>query len=229
MKKTLSFVLALLILVTAFPFQSFASESDDLDREELIRHACEIFPEYADKILGYAVATHATQTSSEERSVVTSLTRDYSDNQTVAYTEYSDGVILLAEHEYNYTHDVTNLDKTTMSAAYTVNITATCVSSAGQECNGWFSLKGLKFTLISSSYDMITSTGTATFKGDCTAVNTTPFSPIMSETANGPAMLRYYLTFRFSVKDTDFLTSTLEVKVGGNSYKISHYAGRYSS
>lgn len=80
--------------------------------------------------------TYTAQADSGERSVVTSLTRDYSDNQTVAYTEYSDGIILLAEHQYNYTHNVTDLDKTTMSAAYTVNITATCVSSAGQTCNG---------------------------------------------------------------------------------------------
>lgn len=92
MKKLVSVLSVLLILVGILPFYTFAAESSR-DRDLLVSQACEAFPEYAATIRGENNCGIATQSSDE--TVVYSAEKNISENQTIGITVFNTGGVVI--------------------------------------------------------------------------------------------------------------------------------------
>lgn len=224
MKKVISLCLALFILFATMPVVH-ATDSSVNTHEELINLACEVYPEYANKIRNQKILPSSHARSSEPPELIYSDSRDTSNGGTLLYSEYSNGVILLT----NYTpkKEVTVVDSNTGAGAtaYTINISATCSGT-----NGTFTAKNVKYTTISSSYDRIDSVGThdeytPEMNGyiACSLQNVTP-NPyvVMNESASGNARLTYKLIFKYAPYANCFVATELTLSVGHNSATVTH-------
>lgn len=216
MRKYLAMLLAAVMLLTMMPLGAAAAETDTSERDELIALACEVFPEYTNKIKNKSIGANLLSRTSGQRELVATETRSVPDGETLIYSEYSDGVVLLTE--YDFGKEVTYVDRQTGAGitTTTVNIKATCSGTSG-----YFQLTNVVYTLVSSSYDMINDTGSASTTGNCSI--TKAYSPVLNETASGNAKLVYSLQFRLSSAAGDFLTSQLKLEVGDDSAAVTHY------
>lgn len=226
MKRFLSAIFAAVLLLTMLPFGAFAAEDKSSERDKLIAQACEVFPEYADKIRNQKMQPNSRSHSLEASKLIYSDSRDAPNNGgTILYSEYSDGIVLLTS--YIPTKKVTVVDSHTGAGAtaYTINIVATCSGISGT-----FTAKNVKYTTISSAYDRIDSVGT--YKTEttemtgyvaCALQNDTP-NPyvVMNESASGSAIITYKLTFRFAPYAGSFLTTELSLSVGHDSATVTH-------
>lgn len=224
-RRLVSILIAIVMLFSSVPV-AFATNVID-DQQELIDLACEIFPEYANKIL-YQKALPPSVMRISDVELVHSESRNVSNSKTLLYSEYSNGIILLTETE-NEPAEVKYVDITSGSSStvYTINIKATCTDAYGT-----FNAENIKFTLISSAYDRIDSKGTYSFSNPemlgfigCQLVNTAPDpNPrvVWNESASGNAEIEYMLMFRFAAYAGSFLNTHLVLDVGDNNYIVSH-------
>lgn len=223
-RKYLSFFLTVIMLLTMMPFSAAAADTTS-ERDEIIELACEIYPEHADKIRHQTI-TSADNTRSSDAVLVYSDSREVSESETLLYSEYSNGIILLTD--YDFDEVVTTVDSATGAGAttYTINVKATCSHVAGH-----FMINNFKYTLISSTYDRIDSLGTYYayetpgngIEYDCSfSESSTNPRTQMTETASSDAYANFALQFRFSAREEDFFTSLLEIIVGNNGLTVEH-------
>lgn len=222
-KTCFSLFLAFIMLLTTIPFTAAADNTSDYD--EIIDLACQIYPEHADKIR-YQTITSADNTRSSDPILIYSDSRKISENETLLYSEYSNGIILLTD--YDFYEVVTPVDSATGAGAtaYTCNVRAACTNIAG-----YFQINNFKYTLVSSTYDRIDSLGTYYayeesnngIENDCyfSASSKNPRTQ-MTETASSDAYANFSLQFRFSARQNDFFTSLLKISVGNNSMAVEH-------
>lgn len=206
-RKLLSLFLAFSLLLTVLPFYVLAEEDKPLSREEHLALACEIFPEYSDKILGVNSA-NAYSLCSSEREVVIADTRQVTENHVMTYAEYSDGETLIASSIFNtpvtisdsdtsstYTKTVTFTDHATGggATAYTVTLQV----SAPYHSDDEFIAKNVQFTIVGGygegCYDCISSTGDIS---SSTTDRTSVSVHTQWETATSPARVQYNAEFK---------------------------------
>lgn len=221
-RRLLSVLLALVMLLTTAP-TVFATNEADV-QQELIDLACEVFPEYTNKILNQRILPSSGMRSSDME-LVCSETRKVSDLQTVLYSEYSNGAILLTDitaDPPNVTYvDIVNGSSSTV---YTVNIRATCTGGYGS-----FTANNIKFSLISSAYDRIDSKGTHTIRSSTnefegvSLIDEDPNPSIVwNESASQNAKIEYKIAFKYATYGYALCETHLTLIVGDNNYTVSH-------
>lgn len=217
MKKIVSLLLVLTVVCTTLPLGVFAAETstDNVERDALIAQACEVFPEYSSKIVTQGINTQVSPRSTSQRELVASLAREVSENETMVYSEYSDGIILLTD--YTAQKEVTTVDRYSSSFAVnvTVDIKATC-----SNISGYFKLSNVKYSLINGAYDVINDVGTKTVSGRCSIH--TAYTPVLNETASRPASLSYRLTFRYGSTGAQSINTLLTLTVQNDSATVTH-------
>lgn len=221
MKKLISVCLALVMLLTAFPVNAFAAENTDSEYDQLMELACEVFPEYADRI-NNTPNRSTTARSVEPKTVVADETRFVGDSSYLNYKEYSDGTILLTQVRNNdgddFKYDLTTNSYSTGAGATTANITVKAYY-AGGNTSSYFKLSNMIYTTVSNGYDTINSTGTASTTSGCSVMSGYPIT-VLNESASGPAKIEYRL--KYSLDVSMFFVSTLTIKVGNNGLTITH-------
>lgn len=205
-RKLLSLFLAFTLLLTALPFNALAKD-DILSREEHLALACEIFPEYRDKILGVN-SVSAYSRSLSEREVVIADTRQVTENHVMTYAEYSDGETLIASSIFNtpvsildsdssspFNKTVKFIDQATGGGA--TEYTVTLYVSAPYESDDEFIAENVKFTIVGGygegCYDCISSTGDIS---SSTTDRTWVSVHNQWETATSPARVQYNAEFK---------------------------------
>ena len=219
MKKFLSIFLALVMLLAFMPVSTYADEAKT-ERDILLEKACAAFPEYASKIAADN-APIATYSAQQERTVVFSETRALSGNELVSYTEYSDGLALLASVTPN--RSVTYNSTTTSGARAKVDITVRATCSG---VNSYFTASNVKYTIEQYGDDYITSVGTPVAHPSSTpsSDNCQYISYRLNsyETDSSKAYVAYSLSFRFASLSTAFIRTCLLVEVGNNTLSVTH-------
>lgn len=216
-KKFLAFLMSLLMICSLIPFGAMAEEENSSAYDTLVNKAAAVFPEYASKLLtpGYHSSVFSGHTT--PRTIVVNETRAFSDKESIGYTEYSDGLILLRSCELDYESDCPGgggLDKN-----ITINVTATCVNGSYK---GYFYLDGVTYRLNKglNNWDKISNAGTARRGDNCLYSNRSEF--ISSESATGYARIEYSLSFKIGSKSGDVLQTFLRISVGEDTAVIAH-------
>lgn len=221
MKKSLSFCLAVIMILTFLPINASASETPTSDHDRLVSLACEIFPEYAHNIRNSNTTTFSADGITEDRYIVFSETRNVSENEYMMYTEYSDGLALLTDYSFDY--KILTYNPTTGAGAteVTMSLEATCEESG---YNGVFYIDNFRYVLDSYGYDSIISLGTTRTTGSCklSSVNYPNPDYYLYETASDDAYVNYALDYWPGDSGYFTLNSYLEIKVGNNGCTITH-------
>lgn len=227
MKRFISVVLTCILILTMLPIGTFAAETKDDSKkvvDAMFFRACEVFPEYADKLSGNPKTSRSTTAEAGTPEVVVTLSRWISENESMTYTEYSNGIILLSTEQYNYQHDVSITETLPTSRTYSVNITATCRDMYGTVFSGYCRIEGLTFKVLYNGYDSILSEGNADCTTGCEFRNG-KYSMVRNETASQAASVNYYIQFEYTPGSSSFLASTVTLRVQNDIYSISHRAG----
>ena len=214
MKRTFSVIMLMIHLLSMLSVAAYADSGNDV-QNEVIALACEVFPEYANKILAPAVDISIYGRSMNQRTLVVSETRSVSDNEYITYSEYSDGVVLLTDYEFEHTETTNDYDSNPMTTTVDMDIKATCTN-----VSGYFLLEGVRYMLINGSYDTILDVGTPTYSGKCTLH--TAFTPVLNESASGNAYICYNLNYQFGPGVYYTLTSQLTLFVGDDTATVTH-------
>ena len=222
MKKFVSLILVFAMLITAFPLTCFAEEIEADEYEDLASVACAAFPEYADRIRNNNNNTRSISAynADETPEIVTSETRMVSSTQTVSYTEYSDGSILLSDarvtDQFTESYTVDNSSTALNITIYTVTL------RAGYTATGdYVKVSNLVYKVRSSGYDSITNTGTYSASSSyCYIIDIDSYTA--TETASAPAQVVYNVYFRLDDVSTHFYTSHLTFTVRNDTASIDH-------
>lgn len=210
MKKQLAIFCAFLLLIAIIPQNAVAYENIDLSRDELIDLACDVFPEYAEIIQGKNALNTNLNRSSQSNELVVYETRSISDQNTIFYMQYSDGVAY-AGNLYCYPEvAVTNTSTGGGATACTCTITMTCNYSYEV-----FRAQNVKFTIVGQGNDMITDMGNIS----SSTTNRARYGTLKRTEDTGPAYAQYHI--QFSIDKVDGYTPaevTLYFYVQSNSY-----------
>jgi hypothetical protein len=213
MKKIFCFLLSLIFVMASMPFTANASENNSDVQDELITLACVIFPEYADRITN--PVTTARTRSIGARELVITETRAVSENEYLTYTEYSDGLVLLTDNDFECSLSVTDRILGTTKTDVTATITATCNLTSG-----YFRLSGVQYSLYKQGYDTINSTGSSSRSGNCIYAGLN--SSVLTESAGRCAHLSYVLSFKIGNSAGDIVQSYLTLSVGNNTASVTN-------
>lgn len=217
MKKVFSLFLCFAILFSTLSIVASATEIT-AQNEEIFTTACEVFPEYADKIRLTSATTSTNRKSSEPVELLFTETRAVSEDRTIMYSEFSNGAVLL-------TSSVFSKDETTNSSSElggVVTTTCTITVVCNYFSNVRFTLSRIIYKMLANDYDYIVSAGTPSTNNSSRCIyndpNTTNDDPYikMKENASGDAEISYYL--RFYDTNWDCYDGDLIIKVGDNSY-----------
>lgn len=219
MKKCLSLVLTFVLLLSAIPFGAFAAETNQPSYDLLIQKASVAFPEYTEKMQNPAVNYASFSRTASPRELLVSETRSISNTETITYTEYSDGVILLSST--TLTADTTTQDYVTGSTYRKITVDIEAAYTGDKK--GYFYLEGVTYRLNDSDYDVITSAGTASKSGSCTSATRTRFSS--KETDTSYAQIIYNLEFVVGPTEDYTVISTLYFYVGTDTAIVEHVSG----
>lgn len=213
MKRLFALVLSLILVISMMPVDAVATESNS-ERDELIALACEVFPEYANKISTTITVVNSHSRSVDSREIVASESRSASNGDIITYTEYSDGLILLSDTEFY--SQITYNDRQTGANATVVDISirATCNLT-----NKAVTINNIIYTLNGSGYDSINAAGTASTVSGTSASRTVYRA---NETASQPAKLEYHLSFRYANSSGSIVDSYLTLTVKNNSATVTH-------
>lgn len=221
MKKFMALLLSLSLLLTMMPLYASAAEQEQKRGDTLINKAVFLFPEYSEKLLNPTYKPTDSTRATTARALVVKETRPFSNTESITYTEYSDGLILLSAYDVDYTTEVVGpYPHPNLSVRnFTINIEATSVVTGYR---GYFELNNVSYTINTglNNYDCITNFGTG-IKGDnCTGAELT--DDVENETATNYARLQYNLAFRIGPHSGDFITTELIMHVGEDTAVIDH-------
>ncbi len=219
MKKLLALVLSLSLMFTLVPCCALAADADQSGYDTLVDKAASAFPEYAAKLLNPSYRPSVYTRNAAARVLVVSETRSISDKESITYTEYSDGLVLLSD--YDFTYETTEVDYYTGSTyrSITIDIEAACVATG---YSGYFYLNGVSYKLYDGydNFDRITNPGTEHKGTNCISYHRDSYTQIESYT--GYAGFEYTLGFRIGPKPEQFVTSKLYFYVGEDTADVSH-------
>lgn len=217
MKRIMSLLLVFVMVLVIAPVPAHAASSTENDvQAEMLETACDVFPEYADKIMAQVPMTANARSASTTRDLVVSESRNVSDDRVIVYSEYSDGLVLLADYDYRY-QTITNSQDIDGSTTYVdIDIRAT-----SNYFYGYFELQNVQFTIYGRGYDRITNVGSYVVTGDC-AINKT-YTSVLNETASGKAQIQYRLHWKLNDLPAAVTTSMFLFQVGNNGFTVSHW------
>jgi len=93
--RNVTCLLLFVILLLSLSLTAFAESESTLDEhEQMIHTACDVFPEYANKIRNTSPLSKYSTSSKPE--ITRIVTRETAGGELLTYTEYSDGVVLLS-------------------------------------------------------------------------------------------------------------------------------------
>lgn len=115
MKKFVSLVLTMCLILSVFSSSVLAAESENAmpefrihSGEDAIVVACEIWPEYADKLQADSVPQNMRSFASDGNQVVVTKTHQISENESIQYIERADGfAFVVARSNWLWTVDET--------------------------------------------------------------------------------------------------------------------------
>ena len=105
MRKTLALLMSLILALSLVPFGAFAAEENPSAYDTLVNKAAAVFPEYAEKLLNPSCNPSVFSQNAASSTLITRETRAFSDTESITYTEYSDGLILLSGCVIDYESD----------------------------------------------------------------------------------------------------------------------------
>lgn len=160
MKRYISILLVMLILLSVLPMGAFAAKDGTVERDELIALACEVFPEYASKIRGEELtATNGLQRTTLSREIVKTETRPVSENETISYVEYSDGTVYLANSEvYLLYSPHSSFPDNSTTDVYVGSL----IITSNLNDDALIIISNIKYAVVSNSADYVISVGNAT-------------------------------------------------------------------
>ncbi len=219
MKKLFALLLVFAMIFATLPFTAFASEATSMQSQLTIK-ACNAFPEYANKIRAQeqqASKEKLSITSNQSKDVVINETRNISDKESITYTEFSDGLIMLTTSSVSYSTTTTHVISSGSRTYYTMDILAELVGFSG--CHA--TLHNVKYIIDTNGYDKINSFGYSTRGSKCTGCDVGIYPA--AESASGPAKLTATIHFLFgNASEGDVCRTELVMTVGSNSMRISY-------
>lgn len=115
-RKVLCMVLTLVLIISLTP-SVFADNTSNTDEYlQFIETACEVFPDYADKI--HSKPSSESLVTFSLPQVVKSISRTSANGDILTYTEYSDGIVLLSSANVSYTDGYLNVINSTTTDYY---------------------------------------------------------------------------------------------------------------
>lgn len=222
MKRTIALLLSIIITLASFPTYVSATEIKNYEDDPILDLACEVFPEYADKIRCQNTDKSAypnIATASKSRELVANETRAASDNEYITYTEYSDGIILLTDYTYGKEVTITEESSNSLGLMRTMDIYTYCIAVSHL---GNITFKNIKYTILDNDFDIIRSTGTTSGVYQCEIMDS---DYLLRESASENA----YITFDIKWYTAGsghagyFLTSRLKFSLGNNIPSVVHF------
>ena len=155
MKKIMSMLLTVALVFSALCLPVYAEENDPIPQDIQIRSgedalelACEIWPEYADKLM-WEDLKPMTRSASMDNPVVVQKTHQISDKESITYVEYANGFAVAAAVS-NWTED-----SHTSGSGYDRYVGGIYVTSGMSTAH----LLGFTYQLNHADYDEIVSFG----------------------------------------------------------------------
>ncbi len=213
MKRSIAIALALSLLICFLPINAHAEENSS-GYAILLEKACSAFPEFEEKLTNPVLPISTQSRSTPE--LVYSETRALSEEEYITYSEYSDGIILLADFDMEWSKRTHETSPISSGYIYDVTITASCVGI------GHLTIHNMKYAIVLGygSYDYIIDTGTASPSERCTIAETFPTR--MAENVSECATLKYGLYFQAGPTGYYTMESVLRVLVGRDTINIYH-------
>lgn len=226
MKKTLSLCLATIMILLCIPIHVSATEDSTNDRQEIISLACEVFPEYSNKICKNNNSRSMNNAIESERELIFTEIRNVTEDEYMMYSEYSDGIVLLTNYAFDYDILSENISTGAGATEVTMSLKATCAEDG---YNGVFYLDNFRYVFNSYTYDRIISLGTTRAVGSCKLTENDDMTGYenprysLYETSSQKAYAEYYLNFWPGSSGYFTFNSCLDIRVGNNGCTISHY------
>lgn len=239
MKKLISLLLAVCLVLSAVPTLAFADGYSNDVQQQLIDLACATFPEYANSIRN-PVSPNALSRSNSNPTLVRSEARKASDRVCVIYSQYDDGSVFLTSVEgdnlsvevvpQDWVDDlIKELDKPPVTT-----ITSHDTSPSGGSTKhtltikgthpgvtGYFQITGFTYTIVGDGYDRIDSTGTTSLSGDWTDCSVYG-SPNYNETSSSAAYTTFRARFRFGSGNYYSRETELHIRIKDDTMTYSH-------
>ena len=199
MKRFLSILVAVVMLLTTVPFAAMAATDEADEHDRLIALACEVFPEYASDIRNENASIDTYSYSNEPDSIVYQYTRPVSDTETLTIAKTARGqvVVVEADDPMRLTYTLAPVNS---SSGITGTVSFTITSTQG---SGTFKLSNIGFKIFYNSSDYFTSYGTVsidngyyTISANRSSATSIRINYDMSFVAPNPA---YNLLFKFGV------------------------------
>lgn len=217
MKRTLSMILAILLVTALASTSVFAHESDPITANDIAELACELFPEFEGQIKGESISNSLSSRSMNNCTLgpfIIEETRQTENGELLTYQQDERGVVVVT---YAYGSEIVSSSYGTGYAYRKSNIYMYCnVSDEILEVNGF------EYTLVQNAYDSISAYGT-TSKSTATVrsvVGTT------KETAMMKAFVRYYVSFTANKYGlSGELNAYLQAEVGTDTCDFTAYDG----
>lgn len=155
MKKTLSLLVCLLFILTTclFPVNAVENDTDEspLVRtgEEVLNLACEVWPEFSDKLINPQVQSAKQRSATDE--VVQTLSHQLSETETLMYVEYASGLAFAST--IGYWTEESSAD--CLNGRCTTYIGSVTIANGG--CTSL--LMGFKYIIYPLEYDRISNFG----------------------------------------------------------------------
>lgn len=191
MKRLLSVLAVMLLLLTMLPFSAVAVETETSERELLISSACKVFPEYATKICSdIHSTTYGLNQRTNRKELVVTETRSISENEQITYSEYSDGSVYLVGASINPWYLV---DSGVSDSSSTTVYTGRFIITSNVNENALVVINNIKYAIVNGAPNYIISKGSATYEDSaelCSAVITRT-----TQNGNLPAEIKYDVHF----------------------------------
>lgn len=189
MRKILSLVLALILVLTVLPMSVLAAEENTSDRDLALAQACELFPEHSAVIMNQGISTFSLTPSDQEKVKVFEETRYYSDDLSITYTEFNDGTAYIIKT--GYTKNVIPV-KSEFIDAYRMQCTCNMEVYYNQKPTSKLVVNGIVFIYEINAFDQITNVGRVS--SDSIDRVGTPTVRRNSDSVH-PAYVEYYADF----------------------------------
>lgn len=160
MRKFLNLVLvfSLVITMTIPTFAVEVSSETTISESELaFKRACELFPEHADTICNNTDDRSRMLTDPADRIKVFEETREYSENLSITYTEFSDGTAFISTNDFYRTCEFGNPE---IVSPYLLHYTCKMTVYSNYDRTKKLVVNGIQYYVDSMSYDNITNRGT---------------------------------------------------------------------
>ena len=191
MKRLLSALAVMLLLLTMLPFSAVAVETETSERELLISLACKVFPEHATKICSdIHSTTYGLNQRTNRKELVVTETRSISENEQITYSEYSDGSVYLVGASIDPWYLV---DSGVSDSSSTTVYTGRFIITSNVNENALVVINNIKYAIVNGAPNYIISKGSATYEDSaelCSAVITRT-----TQNGNLPAEIKYDVHF----------------------------------